>query len=202
MKIENIMGALIASTIGFITGFLALLTQDGVHGVADIGEIAWYVLGGGAALAFLKDAQALWTRRTISNLVGTDINRISCRPWTAMLALLLATVMLAGCETQRPKVDSISDAIVVTAADIESIATVVKDLCRNTAPGGPCAPGAAISTATKESLKDDLQSAQDSLTAANRMLAAGDGAGAQGRLNQVELVLALVRDELERRAAP
>lgn len=200
MKIENFVGALIAAVILFVTGFMALLQQDGVTSVADISPIAWYILAGGALLGFLKDAQALWTRRKIASITGADVNRISCRPWTAILALIIASTLFAGCGTQRPKIDSISDGIIVTAADIESIATEVKRLCGNTAPGGACAPGSSISTASKERLKVRLQTAQDALTTANRMLAAGDSAGAKDRLGQVELVLAILREELQRRS--
>lgn len=71
MKIETIAGALIAALILFVTGFLALLQQDGVNGAGDISQVAWLVLGGGAVLSFLKDYQALTARRIIANLTGS-----------------------------------------------------------------------------------------------------------------------------------
>jgi len=72
MKIETIGGALIAALILFVTGFMALLQQAGVEGATDISEVAWYVLGGGAVLSFLKDYQALSTRRVISKLTNKE----------------------------------------------------------------------------------------------------------------------------------
>lgn len=68
MKIETIGGAVIATTILLVTGFLALYQQEGVANFSDISEAAWVVLGGGAALSFLKDYQAISTRKTIAKL--------------------------------------------------------------------------------------------------------------------------------------
>lgn len=70
MKIETLSGAAIAAFILFITGFLALLQQDNVNSWRDIGEVSWWILGGGAAVSFLKDYQALSTRRAIAKLTG------------------------------------------------------------------------------------------------------------------------------------
>lgn len=70
MNIENISGAFIAALIGFLTGFLALLQQEGVTAVSDINEVAWWVLGVGATISFLKDYQALATRRLVSLIKG------------------------------------------------------------------------------------------------------------------------------------
>jgi len=64
-------GAFIAVAIAFITGFLALMSQDGVNGIADISEKAWWILGGGGALTFMKDYQAIATRRVINRVTGT-----------------------------------------------------------------------------------------------------------------------------------
>lgn len=71
MKIETLGGALIAALILFVSGFLALLQQDGVNSAGDISQVAWWVLAGGAVLSFLKDYQALTTRRVISKLTGS-----------------------------------------------------------------------------------------------------------------------------------
>ena len=70
MKVETTGGAFIAALIGFGTGFLALLQQEGVTGVSDISEVAWWVLAVGSAIAFAKDYQALSTRRAIGKLTG------------------------------------------------------------------------------------------------------------------------------------
>ena len=115
-----------------------------------------------------------------------------------MLATLLACLMLSGCATQRPQIDSMADAIAVTAADVETVAQTVKSLCRNERPGGPCAAGAPISTDQKESLKNGLQDVLDGLSLANLALATGDEAGARGGLARTEAILAVLRAELVR----
>lgn len=115
-----------------------------------------------------------------------------------MLATLLACLMLSGCGTPRPQIDSISDAIAVTAADVETAAQTVKSLCRNDRPGGPCAFGAPLSTEQKESLKNGLQDILDGLSLANLAVANGDNAEANSRLARTEAILAVLRAELIR----
>lgn len=116
-----------------------------------------------------------------------------------LLKILAIFTLLAGCATPRPEVDSVADAILVTSADIESAAQTVQGLCGNLTPGGPCAAGAAISTETKESLKVRLQQAQDAIVTANRLLAAGLPADAEGKLALAESILLALQAELARR---
>ncbi len=71
VKVETLAGALIAAVILFVSGFLALLQQDGVNSAGDISQVAWLVLAGGAVLSFLKDYQALTARRLIAKLTGS-----------------------------------------------------------------------------------------------------------------------------------
>ncbi len=68
MKVETILGAVLAAIILLGTGFIALLTQEGVTSLSDIGQIPMIVLGVGAAIGFLKDYQAISTRRAIAKL--------------------------------------------------------------------------------------------------------------------------------------
>lgn len=70
-NLNTIIGALIAAAIGFFTGMLALLQQEGVQALSDIGEIAWIVLVVGALISFLKDYQAIATRRAINKVTKT-----------------------------------------------------------------------------------------------------------------------------------
>ena len=70
MKIETTGGAILAALILFVSGFLALFNQEGVTSVRDISEAAWWTLGGGALLAFLKDYQAISTRNVIGKFTG------------------------------------------------------------------------------------------------------------------------------------
>ena len=66
--VNTITGALLAAAIAFVSGFLALMSQDGVNGIADISEKAWLVLGAGCFLNFLKDYNAIATRAVINKV--------------------------------------------------------------------------------------------------------------------------------------
>jgi hypothetical protein len=66
--INTTIAALIAALITFGTGFLSLLTQDGVNSLDDIRPISLLVLFVGTALAFLKDFQSIWTRTMINKV--------------------------------------------------------------------------------------------------------------------------------------
>lgn len=116
------------------------------------------------------------------------------------LALVVAALALAACAlVARPPVDSVADAIVITAAEIETAATQVRALCGNDAPGGPCVEGALIDSRTKDELRARLQDAQDALVDANRALAAARDTDAENQLARAEAVLAAVQSILEER---
>lgn len=71
MNTETIIGALIAAVIGFFTALLALLVSDSVHEIGDIAQLSWIVAGVGALISFLKDYQAINTRKAIAKITGT-----------------------------------------------------------------------------------------------------------------------------------
>tara|TARA_R110002126_G_scaffold203064_7_gene350411 strand:- start:686 stop:922 length:237 start_codon:yes stop_codon:yes gene_type:complete len=71
MNLNTIVGALIAALILFFTGMLALLQTEGVATISDIGQVAWIVLGVGALISFLKDYQAISTRRLVNKITGS-----------------------------------------------------------------------------------------------------------------------------------
>jgi len=71
MNLNTIVGALIAALILFFTGMLALLQTEGVQTISDIGQVAWIVLGVGALISFLKDYQAISTRRLVNKITGS-----------------------------------------------------------------------------------------------------------------------------------
>ncbi len=196
MKIETIGGALIAAVILFLTGMLALLTQEGVTEIGDISQLSWIVLGVGAFIGFGKDFQALTVRRALANI--TNSGNVHSPAAVGVLAILIACFAFSGCGVQRPQVDSIADGIAVTAADVETAAQTVKSLCRNTQPGGPCADGALISTEQKESLKNGLQDVLDGLSVANLALATNDYGEATDRLARTQAILAVLSAELAR----
>jgi hypothetical protein len=96
MKAETVIGALIAAVIGGMTAFLALINQDGVGGFADISETAWIVLGIGTSMAFLKDYQAITTRRILERATGSG--NIHSHWTMGIVAIVLASAVLAsGC---------------------------------------------------------------------------------------------------------
>ncbi len=196
MKIETIGGAAIAAMILFLTGMLALLSQDGVTEIGDISQLSWIILGVGALISFGKDFQALSIRRGLASVTGTG--NVHSPTSVGIVAILLTCLMLSGCGMQRPQVDSVADAIAVTAADVETAAQTVKSLCRNIEPGGPCADSAIISTAQKESLKNGLQDVLDGLSLANLAVANGDLVGAGDGLARTQAILAVLSAELAR----
>lgn len=71
MNLNTIVGAAIAALILFFTGMLALLQTEGISTISDIGQIAWIVLGVGALVSFLKDYQAISTRRLVNKITGS-----------------------------------------------------------------------------------------------------------------------------------
>ena len=96
MKTETVIGALIAALIGGMTAFLALISQEGVNGMADISEMAWVVLGIGATMAFLKDYQAITTRRALAAV--TRSGNIHSHWMIGIMAIIVAGALLApGC---------------------------------------------------------------------------------------------------------
>lgn len=99
MKIETLLGALVAAVIGGLTAFLALLNQAGVNGPGDISTNAWYVLLVGVALAFGKDFQALTSRRILSRFTGSG--NVHSPAIVGILAVLLASLALSGCAGTR-----------------------------------------------------------------------------------------------------
>jgi len=71
MNLNTLVGAVIAALILFFTGMLALLQTEGVESISDIGQIPWIVLGVGSLVSFLKDYQAISTRRLVNKITGS-----------------------------------------------------------------------------------------------------------------------------------
>lgn len=87
-------GALLAAIIGFLTGLLALLSQEGVTQLSDISELSLLILVVGSLLAFVKDFNAIWTRKFLGSKTGTNAG--SPAP-VSLLAGFLALVLISGC---------------------------------------------------------------------------------------------------------
>ncbi len=67
---ETIGGAVIAALILFGSTLMALFQQDPELTFGMISQAAWVSIIGGSAVAFLKDYQALGSRRLISKMTG------------------------------------------------------------------------------------------------------------------------------------
>ena len=70
MKIETASGAVIAALISFGNALLALFMNDAELTFGAISQAAWVGMVVGAGVQFLKDYQALSTRRAIGKLTG------------------------------------------------------------------------------------------------------------------------------------
>ncbi len=70
MKLETVLGALIAAVINFLTALVALFANDATLTFGVITQAAWVSMVGGALIQFFKDFQALSTRRVIGNITG------------------------------------------------------------------------------------------------------------------------------------
>ncbi len=68
MKMETVGGALIAAGILFVSSVVTLFTNDPNLTFGELSQATWVSLVGGTAVAFLKDYQAVSTRRIISGL--------------------------------------------------------------------------------------------------------------------------------------
>lgn len=95
MKVETWLGALIAASILFVTGFVAIFQQDGIMSWRDISEAVWWTLGGGTVLSFLKDYNAISARRALLSV--TKSGNAHSPAIVGILAAVMASLMLSGC---------------------------------------------------------------------------------------------------------
>jgi hypothetical protein len=71
MNVNTLVGALIAALILFGSSVVTLFTSNPDLTFADLTTATWVSLLGGAAIAFLKDYQALTTRRLVNRVTGS-----------------------------------------------------------------------------------------------------------------------------------
>lgn len=194
--VETYLGAFVAALILFGSNLVTLFVENPDLTLTALKQSTWIAVGGGALVAFLKDFQAVNTRNALSKMTKTG-NVHGLAGW---FVVLVACFTIAACTAPRPKIDSLSDAIVVTSADIETAATEVRKLCGNTAPNGPCVPLAPISTEKKDELKKHLQTAVNYVAQANWALTSNDEAGAADQLSRAETLLLIVQTLLREHA--
>lgn len=119
-------------------------------------------------------------------------------PLVGLLALIVAAVGLSGCATKRPPIESISDAIVVTSADVEIASDTLLSLCGNTVPRGPCRAGAVISQETNARIAQNLTNVVDGVERASNALAADELLDANDEIGRARSLLTIIRAELAR----
>ena len=66
-----LIGALVAALILFLSSIVTLFTNDPTLEFSTISTAVWVSMCGGAVIAFLKDYQAISTRRLINKATGT-----------------------------------------------------------------------------------------------------------------------------------
>lgn len=185
---------LIAKAItAFLTSLVGILTVFKVN----VPDALTPELIGQFVLAAATIAGLVWG---VPNKDATGQNVIRERGSVLLIAIMGLSLLLGGCVTPRPPVNSISDAIVVTASDIETAAVQIREMCGNTVPDGPCAAGALIDTDLKGRMKTSLQSGLDAVKLANRSLAANNAAQAGSSLDRAEAILRVIQAELARRS--
>lgn len=69
---NTIIGALIAALILFGSSVVTLFTNNPELTFADLTTATWVSLVGGAAVAFLKDYQAIATRRLVNKVTKSN----------------------------------------------------------------------------------------------------------------------------------
>lgn len=68
---NQLIGALVAALILFLSSMVTLFTNDPTLEFNGISTAVWVSIGGGAAIAFLKDYQAITTRRLINKATNS-----------------------------------------------------------------------------------------------------------------------------------
>ena len=69
---NTIIGACTAALILFLSSIVTLFTNDPTLEFSGISTAVWVSIGGGAAIAFLKDFQSITARRFISRTTGAS----------------------------------------------------------------------------------------------------------------------------------
>jgi len=71
MNVNTIIGALLAALLIFITSLTALFMENPDLTFGAIRQSAWVSIIGGAVAAFIKDYQAISTRRLVNKVTKT-----------------------------------------------------------------------------------------------------------------------------------
>jgi membrane-bound ClpP family serine protease len=71
MNVNTLVGALIAALILFTSTMVTLFAENPELTFGAIRQSAWVSIIGGAVVAFLKDYQAISTRRLVNKVTGS-----------------------------------------------------------------------------------------------------------------------------------
>ena len=97
MKLETVLGAVIAAFILFISSMVTLFTENPELTFAAIKQSTWVAVVGGTLVAFLKDFNAINIRRMISTPTGS----VNSSGVVGILAIVIACLALSGCAGTR-----------------------------------------------------------------------------------------------------
>jgi hypothetical protein len=181
----TVPGAIVAALIVACGSILAMFQQDPDLTFGDFKQSTIVVLVGTALLSFLKDYQALSSRRFAAKL--TKRSEVNSPAFIAVLAVLV--LALSGCT-------NLNNIIGGGALTVKTAADVIYEECGNTVPDGPCVPHSRISTEQKNELKQQLLIATDWLAEANHMKKAGDVDESADALEQANKILKHVESVL------
>ena len=70
MNKDTVLGALIAALILFISSLVTLAVENPDMTLGALKQSTWISIGGGALVAFLKDYQAISTRKLMGKMTG------------------------------------------------------------------------------------------------------------------------------------
>lgn len=190
MKIETVGGAMIASAIGFLTGFLALMQQSTVAQVSDINENAWVVLIVGSLVSFLKDFQALRTRRAIRSMTRGSKTRSPVLIAITAALLLVFVGFGSGCTTlgvDKARLNTANKQLADKIVFVDKLVTLTRVLNAKR----------VITTAQAIQAHSALQKAKDTLEATKDALARnGDPSRVESVIERIDRSLAITLDLL------
>ena len=67
-RVDTVIGAFMAGGILFASNMVTLFTENPELTLSMVSQSTWIAVGGGAAVAFFKDYQAISTRRAINSM--------------------------------------------------------------------------------------------------------------------------------------
>ena len=200
MKIETILGAILAAVIAFGGGALALLQQEGVEQIADISQIAWVVLAIAAGLALAKDLQALTVRRSLTAVTGSG--NVHSPRLVGILAIVIACMAMSGCAGTRAAYKQAEGLVETSKVVGEHYYVLVREANalaeEGTLVGRPLQQAQAIVRSTRPLIVDVLAPASDNY---ERVKSAANQAELERALSEAAIAVSRMIDVIRRRGS-